>query len=115
MLPLRPICARTRPRILTITTHPTTLFTLISVSNVIISLRPEMTTVHSIILLAMSILTKNDFCIPGQAMSGAGIGAGAGGASDLSSSSSPAAAGYPDFPPSPDSWLGEHYSPRGFP
>ncbi|XP_026322180.1 LIM/homeobox protein Lhx3 isoform X3 [Hyposmocoma kahamanoa] len=51
----------------------------------------------------------------GQAMSGAGIGAGAGGASDLSSSSSPAAAGYPDFPPSPDSWLGEHYSPRGFP
>ncbi|CAH2988769.1 unnamed protein product [Chilo suppressalis] len=53
----------------------------------------------------------------GQAMSGTGIsGAGAGGASDLSSSSSPAAGGYPDFPPSPDSWLGEHhYSPRGFP
>ncbi|XP_060800396.1 LIM/homeobox protein Lhx3 isoform X2 [Amyelois transitella] len=54
----------------------------------------------------------------GQAMSGAGIGGtGAGGASDLSSSSSPAAGGYPDFPPSPDSWLGEphHYSPRGFP
>nr|XP_021206851.1 LIM/homeobox protein Lhx3 isoform X3 [Bombyx mori] len=53
----------------------------------------------------------------GQAMSGAGIGTGAGGASDLSSSSSPAAGGYPDFPPSPDSWLGEahHYSPRGFP
>ncbi|XP_063376381.1 LIM/homeobox protein Lhx3 isoform X1 [Cydia fagiglandana] len=51
----------------------------------------------------------------GQAMSGAGIGAG--GASDLSSSSSPAAGAYPDFPPSPDSWLGEphHYSPRGFP
>ncbi|XP_069357662.1 LIM/homeobox protein Lhx3 isoform X3 [Maniola hyperantus] len=52
----------------------------------------------------------------GQAMSGAGL-AGAGGASDMSSSSSPAAGGYPDFPPSPDSWLGEphHYSPRGYP
>lgn len=48
----------------------------------------------------------------GSALSGTG----AGGASDLSSSSSPAAGGYPDFPPSPDSWLGEHhYSPRGFP
>ncbi|KOB75745.1 Lim homeobox protein [Operophtera brumata] len=51
----------------------------------------------------------------GQSMTGAGLG-NAGGASDLSSSSSPAAGGYPDFPPSPDSWLGEHhYSPRGFP
>lgn len=74
-----------------------------------------MTPLHSVYLLTMSLLIKDDFRIAGQAMSGAGIGAGAGGASDLSSSSSPAAAGYPDFPPSPDSWLGEHYSPRGFP
>lgn len=53
----------------------------------------------------------------GQSMGGAGLGVGAGGASDMSSSSSPAAGGYPDFPPSPDSWLGEphHYSPRGYP
>ncbi|XP_041976551.1 LIM/homeobox protein Lhx3 isoform X3 [Aricia agestis] len=56
----------------------------------------------------------DSFSHHGQAMGG---GLGTGGASDMSSSSSPAAGGYPDFPPSPDSWLGEphHYSPRGYP
>ncbi|XP_055636071.1 LIM/homeobox protein Lhx3 isoform X2 [Toxorhynchites rutilus septentrionalis] len=35
------------------------------------------------------------------------------GVSDLSNDSSPANNGYPDFPPSPDSWLGESCPPNG--